>query len=99
LSTSPPTLTPHHCVRIERRLKSLQHLVDRPGMPGGAQAAQAAIDLIKAQRFALARPAILSSLSASASTAPAIWEARAAMALPTSSPVVARIGTVCAAIV
>jgi hypothetical protein len=33
-------------------------LVDLPGMPGEAQAAKAAIDLIKAQRFTLARPAI-----------------------------------------
>jgi hypothetical protein len=67
-------------------------------MPGGAQAAQAAIDLIKAQRFALIRPAILSSLSASASNALAICGARAAMALPSSSLVVARIGMVSAAI-
>jgi hypothetical protein len=63
------------------------------------KAAQAAIDLIEAQRFALIRPAILSSLSASASTALAIYGARTAMALPSSSLVVARIAMVCAAVV
>jgi hypothetical protein len=80
------------CFRIE-----LQRLVDPPGMPGEAQAARAAIDLIKAQRFrARTLPDLLVALRIR--LAPAIGGARAAMALPSSPPAVARTRTVCAAI-